>query len=95
MTKRCDTRPGPVGSGLCGTPVFRVQLFVVVVRNEPLFFSFVLLKIIFLFSVFLGRLFDVPCLACVRMMEENPRLLCLVERSVMKHLALELTNLPV
>eukprot|EP00752_Nemacystus_decipiens_P005603 g5071.t1 len=29
-----------------------------------------------------------------RMLEENPRLLCLVERSVMKHLALELTNLP-
>ncbi|CAM9379243.1 unnamed protein product [Ectocarpus fasciculatus] len=30
-----------------------------------------------------------------RMMEENPRLLCLLERSVMKHLALELSNLPV
>jgi len=29
------------------------------------------------------------------MLEENPRLLCLVERSVMKHLALELSNVPV
>ncbi|CAM9825194.1 unnamed protein product, partial [Laminaria digitata] len=30
-----------------------------------------------------------------RMLDENPRLLCLVEKSVMKHLALELSNLPV
>lgn len=36
-----------------------------------------------------------PPAAPLRMLEENPRLLCLVERSVMKHLALELTNLPV